>query len=33
MIEEMSVGALKSTLGMSMSVIGTEHFFSAGLAQ
>lgn len=32
MIEEISVGALKSTLGMSMSVIGTEHFFSAGLS-
>lgn len=32
MIEEISMGALKSTLGMSMSVIGTEHFFSAGLS-
>lgn len=29
---EISIGALKSTLGMSMSVIGTEHFFSAGLS-
>lgn len=32
MIQEISMGALKSTLGMSMSVIGTEHFFSAGLS-
>ena len=31
-LETLSVTGLKSTLGMSMSVISTEHFFSAGLS-
>lgn len=32
MIEEISITALKNVLGMSMSVVSTEHFFSAGLS-
>ena len=31
-LETLSIASLKSTLGMSMSVISTEHFFSAGLS-